>query len=253
MRHLRNTFAGAAIVLAVVLAAGLAPGGAQTPASNVRVFVDGQPVGFDVPPQIANGRVLVPLRGVFERLGATVAWDDQTQTVLAQRGATSVSLVIGNTQAMINGQPAMMDVPAMLVGGRTMVPLRFVSQALGANVNWDAATSTVAIASGGAAAVPPSGLPPSQSYGPGTGVQHVIGTIVSVRLPVDSGSPGQIVVSHDGTVSRYRVTSATVISRVNRNGAGGSVAIGALRAGDRVDVFVSSDNVARRIRATSAY
>jgi hypothetical protein len=248
MHHLRNTFAGAAIVLAVVLVAGMAPGGAQTPAPYVRVFVDGQPIAFDVPPQIDNGRVLVPLRGVFERLGATVAWDDQTQTVLAQRGTTSVSLVIGNTQAMINGRPAMMDVPAMLVGGRTMVPLRFVSQTLGANVNWDAATSTVAIASSGAAA-----LPPSQSYGPGTGVQHVIGTIVAVRLPVDPGSPGQIVVSHDGTVSRYRVTSSTVISRVDRNGAGGSVAIGALRAGDRVDVLVSPDNTARRIRATSAY
>jgi len=235
-------------VLAVVLAPGMAPGSAQTPAPDVRVFVDGQPIGFDVPPQIADGRVLVPLRGVFERLGATVAWDDQTQTVLAQRGATSVSLVIGNTQAMINGRPAMMDVPAMLVGGRTMVPLRFVSQTLGANVNWDAATSTVAIAGSGAAA-----LPPSQSYGPGTGVQHVIGTIVAVRLPVDPGSPGQIAVSHDGTVSRYRVTSSTVISRVDRNGAGGSVAIGALRAGDRVDVLVSPDNTARRIRATSAY
>src|SRR5579859_6747905 len=165
MRQLRRTLAGAAFVLAVVLAAGAAPGGAQTPAPYVHVYVDGQLVAFDVPPQIENGRVLVPLRGVFERLGASVGWDDQTQTVLAQRGATSVSLVIGNTQAMVNGQPAMMDVPAMLVGGRTMVPLRFVSQALGASVNWDAATSTVAIASGGAAAVPPS-----QSYGPGTGV-----------------------------------------------------------------------------------
>lgn len=256
MRQMRNTFAGAAVLLAVVLAAGAPPGSAQTPAPYVRVFVDSQPVAFDVPPQIDAGRVLVPLRGVFERLGATVGWDDQTQTVLAQRGATSVSLQIGNTQAMINGRPAPMDVPAMLVGGRTMVPLRFVSQTLGANVNWDANTSTVAIASNGAAIPPsqaygPGTLPPSQSYGPGA--THVIGTIVAVRLPVDPRAPGQIVVGHDGTVSRYAVTSSTIITRVDRNGAGGSVAISALRAGDRVDLFVNQDNVARRIRATSTY
>jgi copper amine oxidase-like protein len=249
MRQIRTIFAGTAIALAVVLAAGVMPGGAQTPAPYVHVFVDGQPVAFDVPPQIDNGRVLVPLRGVFEHLGATVAWDDRTQTVLAQRGATSVSLVIGHTQAMVNGQPASMDVPAMLVGGRTMVPLRFVSQALGATVNWDAATSTVTIASSGAAAVPPS-----QTYPPGPNVQHVVGTIVAVRLPVDPGSPGAIVVTHDGAVSTYRVTSSTSITRINTtSGTGGSVAIGALRVGDTVDILVTPDNVARRIRATYTF
>jgi copper amine oxidase-like protein len=249
MRQIRTTLAGAAVALAVVLAAGALPGVAQVPAPYVHVFVDGQPVAFDVPPQIDNGRVLVPLRGVFEHMGATVAWDDRTQTVLAQRGATGVSLVIGNTQAMVNGRPVAMEVPAMLVGGRTMVPLRFVSQALGAVVNWDAATSTVAIASGGTAAVPPS-----QTYAPGPNVQHVIGTIVAVRLPVDPGSPGAVVVSHNGTVSTYRVTSSTVITRINTtSGAGGSVAIGALRPGDTVDILVATDNVARRIRATYAF
>src|SRR5215469_7964366 len=99
MRHIRNAFGAAALALALLLAAGTTPGGAQVAAPYVHVFVDGQPVGFDVPPQIDNGRVLVPLRGVFERLGATVAWDERTQTVLAQRGASGVSLVIGNPQA----------------------------------------------------------------------------------------------------------------------------------------------------------
>jgi hypothetical protein len=252
MRQIRTLFAGAAVVLAAVLAAGTAPGVAQTPAPYVHVYVNGQPVAFDVPPQIDNGRVLVPLRGVFENLGATVAWDDQTQTVLAQRGATSVRLVIGDTQATANGEPVIMDVPAMLIGGRTMVPLRFVSQTLGANVNWDAASATVTIGAGAA-----TGLPPSQSYGPppayGPGFTHVVGTLVGVRLPVDPNSPGIIIVNHDGTVSRYGVTSSTVITRLNRFGGGGAVSIGALRVGDRVDVFVAPDNVARRIRATFAY
>lgn len=254
MRNVRYFSAGPVIVLAVVLAAAAMPVGAQAPA-NITVLVDNQPVQFDVPPQMAYGRVLVPLRGVFERLGASVVWTDQTQTVLAQRGATSVSLVIGQTQAMINGQPVAIDVPPMVVGGRTMVPLRFVSQALGSTVNWDANTSTVAIMTGGTAGLPPSrtygpgsSVPPSQTYGPE--FQHIVGRLIAVRLPVDPRSPGTIMVSHDGTVSRYLVTSSTAITRMSPNGAGGSVGINALRAGDRVDIFVSQDSVARRIRAT---
>jgi Copper amine oxidase N-terminal domain len=259
MRHTRYLFAAAALVCAVALTAGTLPAGAQVPAPYVHVFVDGQPVAFDVPPQIDNGRVLVPLRGVFQQMGATVAWDDQSQTVLAQRGATSVQLTIGNTQAMVDGRPVMMDVPAMLVGDRTMVPLRFVSQALGANVDWNAANSTVTIAAAGATVPPsqsyggPAAIPPSQSYGPD--LVHVVGTIVGVRLPVDPNSPGVIMVRHDGTVSRYYVRSSTEITRTNsRNGNGGSVAIGALRLGDTVDLLVNPNtNVARRIRDTFAY
>jgi len=86
--------------------------------------------------------------------------------VLAQRSATSVSLRIGVPQAFVDGQAQFLDVPPMLVGGRTMVPLRFVSQALGAGVAWDAASSSVLIASGGAAEAPPAAVPPSVSYPP---------------------------------------------------------------------------------------
>ena len=247
MRQMRYTFAAAALVLAVVLAAGAVPGGAQVPAPYVHVYVDGQLVAFDVPPQILNSRVLVPLRGVFERLGASVGWDARTQTVLAERGATSVALVIGQTQAMVNGQPAAMDVPAMLVGGRTMVPLRFVSQALGAAVNWDAPTYTVTIASSGAAAAPP---PQAYPPAPPAQTQHVAGTLVGVKLP-SANSPGQIAVSHDGVVSTYVVTPSTAITRVNAaNGSGGSVDIASLKAGDAVDVIVGQNSAAMRISAT---
>jgi len=253
MRNAHYLSCGLVVALTVALAASAMPAGAQV-AANITVLVDNQPIQFDVPPQMAYGRVLVPLRGVFERLGASVVWNDQTQTVLAQRGATSVSLVIGQNQAMINGQAVPVDVPPMVVGGRTMVPLRFVSQALGATVNWDANTSTVAIITNGAAGVPPSqtygpgpSVPPSQTYGPQ--FQHIVGRLISVRMPTPQ-SDGVIVVSHDGTVSRYFVTGSTDITRVTPDGRGGSVSLAALRAGDRVDLFVSRDNVAHRIRAT---
>lgn len=237
------------VLLAAVLVATMVTGsGAQTSAPYVKVFVDNQPVYFDQPPAIVSGRVLVPLRGVFERLGAVVAWDPGTQTVLAQRAGTSVQLRIGAPQAMINGQPTYMDVPPMLVGGRTLVPLRFVSQALGAQVDWNAATATVAIASQGAAGVPPSqGYP--QSYpvpttpAPGT---TVTGTVVQA-------SPGQISVQSGNGVYTYQVTSATTISRINQvNGAGGSVSLGGIRPGDLVQVTADQNGIAQSIQASYA-
>jgi hypothetical protein len=147
---------------------------AQTPTRSVRVLVDGDSVQFDQPPVITNEMVLVPLRGVFERLGATAVWASGSQMVRAQRGATSVALRIGSTQASVNRQPQVLDGPAVLVGDRTMVPLRFVSQALGADVRWDAATSTVRIAS------PAAGrMPSSPAFTP------------RPPQPIDAASPGR--------------------------------------------------------------
>ncbi len=221
-----------------------------TPAPYVRVFVDGQPVSFDVPPIVAVGRVLVPLRGVFNRLGAIVTWDPGSQSVLAARGDTSITLRIGDTQAHINGQPTLMDVPALLVDGRTMVPLRFISQALGSQVSWDAASTTVQIAS-----QPPYRLPPSQTYPPGAqppAPPAVTATITGTLLSVKSDAPtGEIQVLVDKTVQSFKVTPATTISRINvTDNTGGSEALSALRAGDQVQMTADSNGVAQSIRAT---
>jgi len=96
----------------------------------------------------------VPLRGVFEQLGASVVYDHGT--INAQKGRDrSVSLHVGSTQATVNGQPATIDVAPFIVGASTYVPLRFVSQALGAEVNYDANNRVVALNEGG-------GPPPDQ-------------------------------------------------------------------------------------------
>lgn len=123
----------------------------------VNVVVNGQTVAFDQPPIERAGRVFVPLRGVFERLGATVVYANGD--INAQGTNRRVHLHIGSTQALVDGQPVYMDVAPFLVGARTLVPLRFVAQALGANVNWNASNNTVYIQGSGAAAstyVPPS-------------------------------------------------------------------------------------------------
>jgi hypothetical protein len=244
----RRPLVGALLGIALVATAA-AGADAQAPVTSapyVKVFVDNQPVYFDQPPVIVMGRVLVPLRGVFERLGAIVAWDPTTQTVLAQRGDTGVALRIGAPQAMVNGQPAPMDVPAMLVGGRTMVPLRFVSQALGAQVFWNAATATVAIASQAAMGAPPARTyPASQPTAEG-----VTGTVLSVRAGV---APGRLIVQAGNAVYTYQVVPTTSIMRTNAaTGAGGSVALSALRPGDEVQVAADQNGVARSIQATYA-
>jgi len=247
-------------LLAIALAAAAAVGaGAQapvTPAPYVKVFVDNQPVYFDQPAVIVAGRVLVPLRGVFERLGAIVAWDPTTETVLAQRGDTRIALRIGAPQATINGQAALMDVPALLVGGRTMVPLRFLSQALGAQVSWDAAAATVTVTSQQAA------LPPSQTFpaapppvaqvpvAPAPSATTTSGTVLHVNATT---YPAQLTVQAGNAVYTYQVVSTTSIIRTNAmTGAGGSVALSALRPGDQVQVTADPQGVAQSIRATYA-
>jgi copper amine oxidase-like protein len=253
------------VALVVALGAGLASMAvAQTSAPYVKVLVDGGPVYFDQAPVMANGRVLVPLRGVFERLGATVAWDPASQTVLAQRGATSVSLRIGSPQAFVNGQAQFLDVPAMLIGGRTMVPLRFVSQALGADVNWNATTSTVQITSSqGAYGVPPSSVPPSVNYPPSQNYPPTAyppappapTTITGTVLRVNAAAyPGQLVVqTSGGQIYTYNIVSGTSIIRTNAvTGASGPVSLNALVPGDTVQVTADQSGTAQSVQASYA-
>jgi hypothetical protein len=115
-------------------------------AQSVTVVVNGQPVQFDQPPVVQAGRVFVPLRGVFERLGASVAYSNGQINATAH--GTSVSLTIGSLQATVGGRQETLDVAPFLVGERTLVPLRFVASALGASVNWNDSTSTVTITGG---------------------------------------------------------------------------------------------------------
>lgn len=130
--------------------------GTMAPASaqNVTVNVNGQTVNFDQPPIERAGRVFVPLRGVFERLGASVVYANGQ--INAQGNGRSISLHIGQRNATVNGQSVAIDVAPFIVGVRTMVPLRFVAQALGATVNWDNNSRTVYIVGSGGSSTQPA-------------------------------------------------------------------------------------------------
>ena len=102
---------------------------------------------FDQLPIIENGRTLVPLRAIFEKIGADVEWNGDTQTVTATKGDISISLTINNTTAYKNGQLITLDVPAKIVSGRTLVPVRFVSDCFGVGVDWNGDIQSVILTS----------------------------------------------------------------------------------------------------------
>ncbi len=142
---MRRTKYIAMICLVAVLAFAILGMPGSSGAAEVKVYLDGNMLGFDEPPIIEDGRTLVPLRAIFEALGADVGWDGETSTVTAQKEQAKIELQIGSRAAYINNQPVELDVPGRIVNDRTMVPLRFVSEALGARVDWDGSARTVQI------------------------------------------------------------------------------------------------------------
>ena len=122
--------------------------GVQTAAAaSVQVTLNGKPLSFDAAPAIENGRVLVPMRGVLESLGYSVHWKEHTQTVLAMKDGVDISLPINSRTVTVNNETVQIDVPAKLQNGRTFVPLRFLAEYSGADVQWDESSSTVMIQS----------------------------------------------------------------------------------------------------------
>ncbi len=114
-------------------------------APGVSVLVDGQSISADVPPFIENGRTLVPARTLAESLGARTDWDETRKTVTIESEGKKVELQIGNPVVSSDGRTTTLEVVPRIVQNRTFVPLRFVSEHLGAAVKWDGSTSTVKV------------------------------------------------------------------------------------------------------------
>lgn len=112
----------------------------------IRLIINNVAVQADVPPVIENDRTLVPIRALSEPLGFTVSWDDATETVTLTRGETVIKLTVGKQEALVGDKPVLMDVPAVNRDGRVLIPVRFVSEQLGAKVEWDGTNRTVSVA-----------------------------------------------------------------------------------------------------------
>ncbi|MGE5672460.1 MAG: copper amine oxidase N-terminal domain-containing protein [Mycobacterium leprae] len=116
---------------------------------RVSVVIDGRTLQADA--FIVNGRTVVPLRAIFEALSATVEWDAATRTVTGMKGNRVIKLTIDQTEAYVDGKPTTLSVPAMIINGRTFVPLRFIGESLGIpteQITFDGSTRTVNIVTG---------------------------------------------------------------------------------------------------------
>ena len=145
------------ILLILLFTVSLLPVSASS--NEIRVIIDGQEVNFPAqPPVIVDGRTLVPVRGVFEALGFDVDWNPDTRTAYLTNAYFNVAISIGSPAFTTNGTEHVLDVPAEIIGGSTMLPLRAVLESVGYELEWNEAARTISIAS--ASATPEDYIPP---------------------------------------------------------------------------------------------
>lgn len=231
MRIASSVAAAAVVGMAIATAAQAAP---------IRVNVNGAPIAFTgTPPIEIKGAVLVPLRGVFQALGATVNYNPVTKVINAEKGSSTVVLALGQAMATVNGQTQSLSQPAQAIGGTTLVPLRFVAQALGAYVQWVAAASTVEITT----AEPHLSTLPAA---PGTG--NVVGQVTGVYTDTN---PQQVTVRLNGIDHAVRLSPSTIILRSAPGEPATQVPLSEIQPGDQVRVTRDAAGNALSVTATS--
>lgn len=112
---------------------------------DANIITNGESKALDVPAQTIDNRTMVPLRAIFEALGAEIEWNGETRTVTSVKDDTTVSLTVGENAITVNGEVKELDVPAQIKDNRTLVPVRAISEAFGCDVAWDGETRTVTI------------------------------------------------------------------------------------------------------------
>lgn len=116
--------------------------------TEVSVYYNGEKIIFDQKPIIEDGRTLVPVRGVFEKIGANVQWLPKTKTVyvkISEPFIINSTLTIGSNKVQTNFRKEPLDVAPKIINGRTYVPLRYISEVADAKVHWDAKQQKVTI------------------------------------------------------------------------------------------------------------
>ncbi|MBQ3425911.1 MAG: copper amine oxidase N-terminal domain-containing protein [Clostridia bacterium] len=135
------------LTIAAVLAAS-AIGISAVADDEIKVLVNGEQVVFaDQTPFLENDRTLVPMRAIFEALGATVEWDGETQTVISYDPISAVSIVmqVGSDKMFVNDKAVELDVAAKIVNDRTVVPVRAIAEGMSSKVEWDQENHTVIV------------------------------------------------------------------------------------------------------------
>lgn len=113
--------------------------------ASIKVLLNGQRLGFDVSPVIERGRTLVPFRVIGETLGARVDWNQYKKEITCSKDGKEVLLKVGSNVVYVDNEKKTLDMYPIVRNGRTLVPLRFISEAFGASVSWNKNTRTVSI------------------------------------------------------------------------------------------------------------
>ncbi len=211
---------------------------AQAPAP-IHVVLNGAPLTFTgTQAQQIKGSTLVPMRGIFEALGATVKFDKVTQTVYGQKGATAIILPLGALTATVNGQPQSLPLPAQLINGTTLVPLRFISESLGASVDWNPASSTVTIQT----------IDPHLATLPTVaGTTTISGEVTGIYT---NTIPTQLTVRVGGANTTVPLGPSTIILRSADQQPATEVLLSAIKPGDQVSVQRGDNGTATVVTAT---
>jgi len=114
-------------------------------AEDISLYVDGKKVSSDVAPVAVSGRTMVPARSIFEKLGAEVTWFGSRQQIIIRSVKARIVLNLGSDIAYVNNKSVKLDVEPMVINGRTLIPVRFVSEELGYNVKWNPNDNSVHI------------------------------------------------------------------------------------------------------------
>lgn len=198
------------ICSAVLVTALTVSGGLHTPsvsaATPIKITIDGVQLTTDQAPVMSANRTMVPLRGVFEALDAKVLWKQSTKTVTATKDGTTIVLPLGSRTATINGKSVTLDVPAKSIKGRTVVPLRFVSESLGEKVGWNASTKTVSITTTNSKPTTPT--QPTTPTTPSTSISPV--PYVNTKVVGQQGNGNDLEISFPASastkgISQYRI------------------------------------------------
>ena len=133
------------IAAVVAITATIGSGCVLAKSNDITVTYDGENISFDVQPEIVDDRVMVPMRTIFETFGAKVKWDSDTQTITAKKKSKTIQMTIGSSDMTKNDETYSFDVSPIIENGRTLVPIRAISDMLGLDVEWNEKNNTVTI------------------------------------------------------------------------------------------------------------
>ena len=131
------------IAAVVAITATIGNGCVLAKSNDITVTYDGENISFDVQPEIVDDRVMVPMRTIFETFGAKVKWDSDTQTITAKKKSKTIQMTIGSSDMTKNDETYSFDVSPIIEDGRTLVPIRAISDMLGLDVEWNEKNNTV--------------------------------------------------------------------------------------------------------------